>query len=174
MSRKLKSLIEKDFASCFNGVDEMIVISLRGVEGNDNNEFRGALLEKGIKVKVVKNSIASRAFESAGATANMNELFSGPCAIVYGGEGVVNSAKELVDWTKKIKSLEIKGGYMEGQILDAKQAEDVAKMLTRSEQQGEIVMIAMTPGANVVGAATSPAATIAGCLKTIIDNGEAA
>jgi len=167
MSKKLKGIIERQLSHDFEGVNELILVCLRGVNGNDNNKLRGELLAKQIHVKVVKNSLAGRAFEQMGMP-GVKKLLAGPCAIVYGGESIVDVAKELLKWDKKIDKLEIKGGYLEGQLLDAKGAVGLAKMLTRTEQQGAVVALALSPGGNLSGAVTAPASTIAGCIKTLI------
>ena len=173
MSKKLKGLMERELAHAFEGVNELVLVSLRGVNGNDNNQLRGELLAKQIHVKVVKNSLAGRAFKQMGMP-GVKQLLTGPCAIVYGGQSIVDVAKELLKWGKKIDKLEIKGGYLEGQLLDAKGAVNLAKMLTRTEQQGAVVALALSPGGNLSGAIGAPAATIAGCIKALIEKLEEA
>jgi large subunit ribosomal protein L10 len=173
MSKKIKGMMERELGSVFDGVSEMVLVSLRGVSGNENNQFRGELLGKQIHVKVVKNSLAARTFEQLGMP-DIKQLLTGPCAIVYGGDSVIDVAKELVEWDKKLDNFEIKGGYLEGQLLDAHGARDLAKMLTRTEQQGAVVALAMSPGGSVAGAVGAPAATIAGCVKALIEKLEEA
>ncbi|MBI9015692.1 MAG: 50S ribosomal protein L10 [Phycisphaerae bacterium] len=173
MSKTIKGYIQNELASTFDGINELMVVSLRGLTGNENNEFRGDLADKDITVKVVKNSLALRAFEDHGIS-GMENIMVGPCAIAYGGQSIVDVAKVLVDWAKKLKALEVKGGYLEGQVLDATTAADVSKMLTRAEQQGEVVMLAMSPGRSVAGAISGPAGIIAGCIKSIIEKEEEA
>ncbi len=173
MSKKIKNLIEQDFTSTFDGVNEMIFISLCGVSGTDNNDLRCELLGKGIKVKVIKNSLAIRSFGQHGVE-GLKDVLVGPCAVAYGGDNIVDLAKEVADWDKKLDKMEIKGGFMEGQVLDGAQAKSVAKMKTRVELQGEVVMLANAPGSRLASAVNSPASAIAGCIKTLIENKEEA
>ncbi len=173
MSKRVKGLIEKEFKSRFDGLTEWVVVSMRGIDGNSNNELRGQLLEKDIRVTVVKNSLARRAFTELGME-GIDDMLSGPCAIAAGADNIVDLTKELIEWDKKLDNFEIKGAYLDGQAMDQKAAKEIAKWPTRAELQATVVMIAMSPGSRVVGAATSPASTIAGCIKTIIDNKEEA
>ena len=168
MSKKIKEIMEQEFKKRFEGVGEFLVVSLRGVNGNDNNVMRGDLLDKQIEIKVIKNSLAVRAFDQLGIKGT-SELFSGPCAIVYGGEDIVSTAKELVAWDKKLDKLEVKGGYLDGQLLGDKGAKDLAKMLSRSEQQAVVVQLAQSPGSRLAGAVGAPAGIIAGCIKTLLE-----
>lgn len=173
MSIKIKGYIQDELTTRFENVKECAVVSMRGISGVDNNRIRGELLAKGIHLAVVKNSIAARAFEKLGMGA-IKQVLNGPCTIVYGGENIVDLAKLLVTYDKKIKEFEIKGGFLEGQALNAEQAKALAKMPSRIELQGRIVSMAMSPGAKLAGAITGPASYIAGCIKTIADKKETA
>lgn len=168
MSKFVKGLMERDFKGVFEGMDECLVVSLRGIGGTDVNRMRGELLKKSISVKVVKNSLAKRAFADLGM-AQIKEVLVGNSAIAYGGDSIVDVAKEMVGWGKEFDVLKIKGGFLEGVVLDADAAKALSKMPSREELQGQIVGLALTPGGNIVGAATGPAGAIAGCLKTIIE-----
>jgi large subunit ribosomal protein L10 len=168
MSKKVKGLVEKELQSRFEGMKECIVVSLRGVDGTENNILRGDLLGKNINVTVVKNSLARRAFASLGME-GMKELLMGPCAIAYGGDSVVDVAKEIVEWDKKIENFEIKGGFLENQVLDAAAAKDLAKMPNLAELQGTVVMLAGSPGARLAGTIAGPAGYLAGCIKALVD-----
>ena len=62
MSRPVKEMIVDDYKKRFAEVDDALVIDIRGIEANDNNELRLDLLKKNIRVTVVKNSLAKKAF----------------------------------------------------------------------------------------------------------------
>ena len=171
MSKRIKNLIEQETKAKLDGRSDFMVISLFGMSGNDNNNFRTELVKKDISVSVVKNTLAVRALKALGKE-NTDDLFSGPCAIAVGGEDIVSLAKEIVKWEKELDKLEVKGAFVEGQLLDSAGAKALSKMLSRAEQQGVVVQLAMSPATTLAGAVVGPASTIAGCIKTIIDNGE--
>jgi len=173
MSKQVKQYIEKEFKSRFEGLTECMVVSVRGIPGVENNQMRGDLKDKQIRLTVVKNSLAARAFADLGM-GPITELLNGPAAIVSGGDSIVDLAKELVAWDKKLDQFAIQGAYLDGRVLDANAAKALSKMLNRAELQGMIVMLANSPGSRISGAATSPAGNIAGCLKTLIENKEKA
>ena len=171
MSKRIKSLIEQETKVKLDGRSDFMVISLFGVSGNDNNSFRTELGKSEIFVCVVKNTLAVRALKALGHE-NIDELFQGPCALAFGGEDIVSLAKEVVKWEKALDNLEIKGAFVEGEPLNAQSAKALSKMLSRTEQQGMVVQLAMSPATTLAGAIVGPAGTIAGCIKAIIDKEE--
>ena len=173
MSKFVKGLLQQDLAKAVDSENtkEFLVVSLMGVPGVDNNVMRGELKEKGIKLLVVKNSL----FRSVLREHDMSDaadLFQGPCAVAFGGDSVVDVAKELKDWGKKVKAMEVKGAFLDGTVLDAKGAENLASMPTRKELQGQVAGCIASPGAKLAGALKGPGSKIAGCLKTIIEKAE--
>jgi large subunit ribosomal protein L10 len=172
MSKYVKELLQAEFEKKItdNQIHEFLVVDAKGIGGVDNNLMRGALKEKGICFQVVRNALFRRALRSQNMGGAV-DLFSGPCAIVYGGDSIVDAAKEVADWAKKLP-IRVKGGFLDGALLDGAGAEQLAKMPTRAELQGQIVSCVNAPGGRVCGALLGPASVIAGCVKTLVDEAE--
>jgi len=168
MSKYVKGLLQAELEGKIaeGGISDFLVVSVKGVSGIDNNQMRGGLKAKGIHLMVVKNSLFKKALSNKGLGAAVG-LFEGPCAIAYGGESVVDVAREIVEWRKQVRPVAIKGGFLEDSVLDSKSAEELSKMPSRAELQGEVLQLAQSPGGRLVSAFSSAASIIAGCIKSI-------
>lgn len=171
MSRYVKQLLQRELERKFASVNEFLVVGTCGVNGTDNNQMRGELKSNGIELTVVKNSLMKKALEELGMAAAAT-LFVGPCAAAYGPDSVVDVARQMAKCGERIPAIQIKGAFVEGQVLDSNAATALSKMPSRSELQGEIVLLAGSPGAKLAGAIAGPGSIIAACVKGLIEKKE--
>ena len=63
----------------------------------------------------------------------IDEFLTGNTGVAFAGEGLVNTAKVLVEFAEEHEQLAIKGGLLEGSILDEDGVEQISKLPTREE-----------------------------------------
>ncbi|MDP7029090.1 MAG: 50S ribosomal protein L10 [Phycisphaerales bacterium] len=167
MSKPIKNMMVADYRRRFDGVSNALLVDIRGIEANENNAMRQDLHASGIRITVVRNKLARDAFKDTDLEALVPGL-EGPSAMCYGGDSVVEVARSLVDWAKKVKELDLKGACLDGEYFDG---HDGVKRLstfpTRDEAQAKVVQLVLSPAGNVLGAATSAGSNVMGIVKEI-------
>lgn len=169
MSKPVKNLIAESYKKRFEGVSDAVLVDIRGIESNTNNELRAGLAEKQIKITVVKNSLARKAWADTDM-APLGEMLDGSNAVVYPvGEdvSVVSVARELIDWAKKIQNFEFKGALLDGIQFQANEIKKLSEYPTKDEAQAQVVQILLTPGQKLVGSILGPGRKVASLIKAI-------
>ena len=174
MSKPIKNLIVENYRGRFADASGAVMIDIRGIQSNDNNTLRHGLAQKRIRITIVKNNLAKRAWKGT-AMENLTALLDGSCAVVTGGDSVVSVARELIEQAKKLK-FEFRGALMDGQVFKATEVEALSKYPTREEAQAQVIQVILSPAGQLIGAALSAGSQIAGILKTMeekLEKGEA-
>jgi large subunit ribosomal protein L10 len=165
MSKPIKEMIVAEYKKRFDGVSSGLLIDIRGIEANKNNELRVDLLDKEIHITVLKNSLAKTAFQDTDLE-GLTEYIEGPTALAFGGNSVVEVARNLVSWAKKIKKLDLKAAVLDGQFFEGPEGvKRLSEFPTKEEAQGKVVQLLLSPAGNVVKAATSPGSNVVGIVK---------
>jgi large subunit ribosomal protein L10 len=169
MSKKIKSLIEKELNKELEGIEGVAVINPRGMDGNKNNGLRRKLHGKGLKMLVVKNTLARRAGEST-KVKGFEKLLDGPSAVIYGTAGLPDIARLLIDEKKADDKLELRGIFFDGEAYPGEEGvKTVGSFPTREEAIAGIVAALLGAGGGLVGALQGPGGSLGGILSSIED-----
>jgi len=172
MSKPVKDMITNEYRANYGDVTSGCLVSVIGLDAISANRLRGELLAKNIRLRVVKNRLARRAFAES-PLSPLGAALEGPCALITGGESIIDVAKTLVGMQKAYPQLELKVGMLDGDA-DLIEVDRLAKMKSRTELLSDIAMLAMSPAGRLAGCLAGPGGQIAGCLKAIADKDEAA
>ena len=167
MSKPVKDLITADYRRRFGALENALVVDIRGIEANENNDLRIDLHEQNITITVVKNSLARKALADSSLDLLLPAI-DGPSALCYGGESVVEVARALVAWSRKIKNLDLKAAILDGEYFDGEQGvKKLSQYPTREEAQGIVVQLVLAPAGRVMAAVASGATSTMGIVKEI-------
>jgi large subunit ribosomal protein L10 len=118
-----------------------IFADYRGLTVQDLWELRSALAEAGTKFAVVKNTLARLAVREAGLT-DLEAFLEGPTAVAYVAGDPVQGARKLMDVSRRLPVLEVKGGLAEGRVLSADQVKALATLETREVMLAQLAGLA--------------------------------
>lgn len=170
MSKPVKDLMTREYEERYGELNGACVVSVIGLDAVSSNLLRRELRTRQLRLQVVKNSLARRAFADS-AMAPLGAVLSGPCALVTGGESVIDVAKALVDLKKTYAKLDLKVGMLEGDP-ELVTVEKLAQMKNRGQTLSEVAMLIRSPGGRLAGCLLSPGGRIAGCVKAVIEKAE--
>jgi large subunit ribosomal protein L10 len=179
MSKQMKSMLVDDLKGRLGGVGELIVVSLGRLDAQKTTQLRQALRKKRIHLQLVKNSLARMATAGT-ALAPAFEKAEGMLAIAWGGEDVVDLAKELdrLAGVKDFEGFECRGGAIDGARLESADVKQVAKWPTRAEQlsllSGQISSLGATLSGQILSAGGGLAGQIASHVEALEKAGGAA
>lgn len=125
-----------------------IVTDYRGLTVGEVTELRKRLREAGIEFRVLKNTLVRRATAQSGTEA-LDVFLKGPTAIAFSTEDLVAPAKLLNDFAAKNKALEIKGGLVEGKLIDADGVKDLASLPSREGLLSMLLSVLQAPMRNL-------------------------
>ncbi|MCD8299359.1 MAG: 50S ribosomal protein L10 [Opitutae bacterium] len=115
----------------------------------DAAKIRASIREFGAEYHVVKNSILNIAAKGA----NLPEIakyLTGHTAIVTGGDNPSGVAKALFKFFSDTTRLEIKGGVVEGALLDKAALEELSKLPSLAEIRALFLSLLSTPAGSFV------------------------
>lgn len=106
----------------------VIVFTYQGLTVSDLGVLRAELKKSNSEVKVYKNTLAKRAFESMDI--KNEEFWAGPNAILFGGD-LLEPIKVISKFAKENPCVEIKTGYADGNILSLEEIKAYASIPSR-------------------------------------------
>jgi large subunit ribosomal protein L10 len=171
MSKIVKDMLVDDLKKKLGNVTDAVVVSLGRLNAQKTSQLRNTLRKKKIHLQMVKNSLARRATLETQIAPAFSQT-EGMLAIAWGGEDVVDLAKELDRLTslKEFEGLECRGGALDGAGLNAADIKRVAKWPTRAEQlsilSGQISGLASTLSGQIL----AMGGTLAGQISSRIED----
>ena len=116
--------------------EALLLAEYRGLSVHDATELRRALSDNA-RFAIVKNTLFERAAADAGV-AELQSILDGPTAVAFVQDDVVATAKKVVEAAKKFPALVIKGGYLDGKVLSAAEAQALATLESREVMLSQI------------------------------------
>lgn len=115
----------------FSEVESYFLTDYRGLSVEQITDIRGKLRALDAEIHVVKNNFAKKAFELIDVK-GLEEYLVGPTAVALVKGEAGPAAKALFEAAKET-SLEVKAGYVNGEVMDQSATEVFSALPTRSE-----------------------------------------
>jgi len=151
-----KEEIVAELEALLNKSSVAIVADLSGFSVEEITKLRRKLDKDAAQCKIAKNTLI-RIASAKGAFAPLGELAKGPSALILGMEDPAAPTKTSLEFIKLVKKGSLRGGVLEGKLLNANQLKAVADLPSR-----EVLL------AGIAGGLNSGAQGIACILNNVI------
>jgi large subunit ribosomal protein L10 len=108
----------------------VVLTDFRGIKVAQDTKLRRKMREAGVEYTVIKNNMASIAAKEAGIE-GLDGFLKGPLSMVSSAKDPVAPAKLISEFIKENRIMEIKGGLVEGKVIDAEAVKALASLPPR-------------------------------------------
>lgn len=151
----------------------VILTDYKGLDVGAINDLRRRLEEAEVEYKVVKNTLLKRASEKTDVEL-IRDSFVGPSAIALSYEDPVAPAKVLKKFSEENQKLEIKGGVMDGRVLDLDAIKALAVLPSREILLSQVLSAMNAVPTSLVQALSDLPRRLMNVINAIKDQKEAA
>lgn len=168
-----KKAIVAEVAQVANETLSAVVADYRGLTVSEMNELRARAKSEGVSLRVVRNTLAKRAFEGTQYEC-LIEALQGPVMLAFSKEDPGSAARLLKEFSKDHTALEVKALSIEGKMLPASQLDALAELPTRDEALSMLLSVMKAPISKMVRTLAEPYAQAVRAVGAVKDQKEQA
>ena len=127
----------------------LVIADARGVNVTDMTELRAKAREQKIDLRVVRNTLAKRAFEGTDFEC-VSDVLTGPSLFGFSMEDPGAVARLFKEFAKTNDKFEIKALSVSGQLLDKAQVDVLANLPTLEQALGQLASVMIAPVSKLV------------------------
>ena len=174
MPNIVNRIVSKELTHELSDATGMVLVTFGGLTVSESEDLRAKLAEKGVKFRMVRNSLARRVMADRGVEFGEGAL-AGNTAIAYGdAEAAINAAKILTEKeVKKAGKVKLQAGLLDGDILAGQDAQALADVPDKDTLRAMILGAISGPARGLVTVLDANQASIARVLQAHVDEGEA-
>lgn len=133
----------------FGRTKSMVVAEYRGLDVKEITELRRKARESGVEFKVFKNTLTARAARESDIE-GLESYLEGPNGFAFGYDDPVVAARVLAEFAKSHEKLVIKGGVLDGKVIDASAVKYLADLPSREVLLAQVLRCMQGPVSGLV------------------------
>ena len=145
-----------------------VVADYRGLTVNQMTQLRAAARKSGVYLRVVRNTLARRAFEKTDF-ACLSESLVGPLFVALSLDAPSDAARLLKEFSKSFEQLNIKALSVGGKLYSADQLEVVASLPTKDEAIAKLLYVMKAPVEKFVRTLAAPHGKLVRTIAAVKD-----
>ena len=127
----------------------LVIADARGVDVTDMNALRAKARAENVQLRVVRNTLAKRAFAETDY-ACVEEVLVGPSLFAFSMEDPGAAARLFKDFAKENEEFEVQALSVSGQLLGKEQLDVLATLPTLHQALGMLASVTLAPVTKLV------------------------
>lgn len=164
ISKQQKKEVIAQYADWLKNSGAVVVTEYTGLTMKDMDELRGKVRESGGEFHVVKNTLVKLALQKAGIDFDESQ-FVGSTAMAFAFEDAPATAKAIADFAKESPFVNIKGGFLENQMVSAADVKALASLPPLPVMRATLLAAIMAPATQLVRTLAEPGRQVAAVVK---------
>ena len=168
MTREEKEQVISELTEKLEKTSNFYLTDISGLTVVESNKLRRLCFNKGVELRVVKNTLLKKAMERAeGNYDESYEVLKGNTALFFSESGSL-PAKLIVDFRKKSERPILKAAFVEETFyFGDEELKTLATIKSKTELIGDIIGLLQSPITNVISGLKSGGSTLSGLLKAL-------
>lgn len=150
-----------------------VVANYRGMSVSGLTEMRRRAIEMNVRVRVVRNTLAKRAFKET-SLACLDEALTGPVILLFAMDHPGAAARLAKEFVKKYNMLEVTAMAFNEQLLPASELSQLAALPTYDEAIAQLMAMLKAPISRVATATKETVAKLVRVTSAVADKQQAA
>lgn len=168
-----KQAVVAEVAEVASNAFSAVAAEYRGLTVAEMTDLRAKARDAGVYLRVVKNTLARRAFDGTEFEC-MNDALVGPLVLAFSQEDPGSAARLVRDFAKSNDKLVAKVIAISGELVDAAQIDRVANLPTRDEALSLLMAVMKAPIEKFVRTLNEPTAKMVRTFAAVRDQKQAA
>jgi large subunit ribosomal protein L10 len=173
-TKQRKEEIVSQYVDWIDSSQAVVLTAYTGLSMKDIDELRGKIREAGGEFHIVKNTLGKVAIEQVGLELP-DDLLVGSTAAAFAFEDAPGVAKAVADFAKESDFLNIKAGYLDGELIGVDEVKSLAELPPLPVMRAQLLGVLSAPAGKLVRTLAEPARGLASVLQAFADaDGDAA
>lgn len=161
-ARQAKTALIGDVKGKFDKMSSAVFLDYKGITVEQATKLRASFRKAGVEYKVVKNTLVKQALKETPYGGKLDDVLVGMTGIAWSYEDPSAAAKVVKAFKKdegdKGDKLKVKGGVIEGEVLDTARVEnELATMPGKDELRAKLLATLQAPLQQLVALLNAPA-----------------
>jgi large subunit ribosomal protein L10 len=168
-----KKALVAEMAEVAAKAQSVVAAEYRGLTVGQMTELRGKARQAGVYMRVVKNTLARKAFVGT-SFESVGPKLKGPLVLAFSNDDPGAAARVVKDFAKTNEKLVATLVSLGGQVLPAKDLDKVASLPTREQALSMLLGVMKAPIQKFVGTLAAPGSKLVRTIAAVRDQKQAA